>query len=222
MRKRTVVQVGGIFGALVLVSCSQQDSGGEAQQTATETGGTVSPATLDIEPDTRIAPPAPIPASEIAALDAASKSGPVRAGAPDYLINSRDRDDRSQTFVVRKIERGTSKDISESVVIRYCSDGDGCVVRMGMANWDDTGRMASRQSLFFYNRNTKVWRSEAGDVAGTNNNNTVEHAFNHWACYLTDGKYNKWSYAGTEDKQLEFGLLSWNQYNADCFLTFIN
>jgi hypothetical protein len=43
---------------------------------------------------------------------------------------------------------------------------------------------------------------------------------NAWACYLTDGTYAAWVDKG--DGAAGFGLLSWNQFNADCFLTIID
>ena len=36
---------------------------------------------------------------------------------------------------------------------------------------------------------------------------------------FTDGAYANWQNTG--DTSSDFGLLSWNQYNADCYLTFV-
>ncbi|MCP3385203.1 MULTISPECIES: hypothetical protein [unclassified Bradyrhizobium] len=124
------------------------------------------------------------------------------------------------TFVAPKTQRGTTTIIPEEVVVKFCSGKDGCIVRIGMHNWDDTGRVASRHFLFFYNKETGVWRAEAGDAAGTNKNNVTEHVNNSWACYFTDGRYENWQDKGDTDGN--FGLLSWNQYNADCYLTLVN
>src|SRR5215469_8099703 len=74
-------------------------------------------------------------------------------------------------YVADRTHRGTTTRIPEADVIKYCSDKSGCIVRIGMHNWDDTGRVASRHFLFFYNKDTGVWRSESGDIQGTNNNN---------------------------------------------------
>jgi hypothetical protein len=120
-------------------------------------------------------------------------------------------------YVALRTNRGTTTRIPEADVIKYCSDKSGCIVRIGMHNWDDTGRVASRHFLFFYNKDTGVWRAEAGDVQGTNNNNVTEHVNNSWSCYFTDGQYDNWQDKGDTTK--DFGLLSWNQYNADCFLS---
>jgi len=91
---------------------------------------------------------------------------------------------------------------------------------MGMYNWDGTARTASRSSLFYYNRYNKNWRAEREDKAGTNNNNVTQHVMQAWACYFTDGEYINWYNRG--DYDLNFGLLSWNQYNATCKLTIID
>jgi hypothetical protein len=125
----------------------------------------------------------------------------------------------SQTFYACKTTRGTTTTIPEAVVKKYCSDTSGCIVRIGMQGWDDTGRVASRHFLFFYNPAIYTWRAELGDTQGTNINEKTEHINNSWSCYFTDGLYANWQDLG--DKTLDFGLLSWNQYNADCFLTFI-
>lgn len=89
-----------------------------------------------------------------------------------------------------------------------------------MYNWDGTARTASRSSLFYYNRYNKNWRAEREDKAGTNNNNVTQHVMQAWACYFTDGEYINWYNRG--DYDLNFNLLSWNQYNATCKLTIID
>ena len=124
------------------------------------------------------------------------------------------------TYSIAKIRRGNTVPVPEEDVIRLCSDRDGCSVRMGMHNWDDTGRIASREFLFFYNRQNRAWRASLGDTAGTNQNNITEHINNSWACYFTDGSYGNWANEG--DSARGFGLLSWNQYNADCYMTLID
>jgi hypothetical protein len=123
-----------------------------------------------------------------------------------------------KTYVITRDKRGNTIPIPEADVISYCSDKSGCTVSLGMFNWDDQGRVASRTFRLFYNKDTKVWRTDA-DGAGTNNNNVTEHVFQAWACYMTDGAYSNWQDQG--DKSLDFGLLSWNQYNTTCFLTLI-
>ncbi|MGO7038431.1 hypothetical protein ACCS60_08695 [Rhizobium acaciae] len=124
------------------------------------------------------------------------------------------------TFEALRTQRGTTAKIPLEVVVKLCSGKDGCTVRIGMHNWDDTGRVASRHFLFFYNKENGAWRAEAGDVAGTNKNNGTQHVNNSWACYFTDGLYENWQDKGDIDDN--FGLLSWNQYNADCYLTLVN
>jgi hypothetical protein len=76
--------------------------------------------------------------------------------------------------------------------------------------------------LFFYEPYTGVWKASLGDTAGTlgGPHSKTEHVMNAWACYLTDGSYSGWKDLG--DFGISFSLLSWNQYNATCTVTFID
>jgi len=125
-----------------------------------------------------------------------------------------------QTYTAWNWQRGTTVEIPETTIRDLCGDWDGCTLRIGMYNWDGTLRTASRDSLFYYNTSTKNWRASVGDKAGTNNNHTTQHVMKAWACYFTDGEYNSWTNRG--DFDTNFGLLSWNQYNATCKLTIID
>jgi len=125
-----------------------------------------------------------------------------------------------RTFYVPKSGRGTTLEIPESVIRNFCGDIDGCAVRIGMYDWDNTGRTASRFFLFYYNNSLRTWRASMGDTQGQDANNIVEHVNNSWSCYFTDGEYANWKSLG--DTKVEFGLLSWNQYNAGCKLTIID
>jgi hypothetical protein len=127
--------------------------------------------------------------------------------------------DRISVFVLKN-ERGTSRPIDQRAMIRFCGDEDGCTVRIGMHNWDDRGRVASREFLFFYNPRTLVWRASLGDASGTDSNNSTQHVNRSWACHMTDGVYRNWVRQG--DTAPGLALLSWNQYNADCWLTIID
>lgn len=127
--------------------------------------------------------------------------------------------DRAWYFMPRH-RRGETYPIPESVVSRLCGDFDGCKVRIGMYNWDGTGRIASRETLFYYNASNKNWRASLGDQAGSNRDNTTQHINKSWSCYFTDGTYSGFRNIG--DPDLNFGLLSWNQYNAGCLLTIID
>jgi hypothetical protein len=91
---------------------------------------------------------------------------------------------------------------------------------MGMYNWDGTGRVASRRNLFFYNTVNRAWRADSGDTAGADFNGSTQHIMQSWACYFTDGAYRNWTNMG--DGALGFGLLSWHQFNAECWLTIID
>lgn len=123
-------------------------------------------------------------------------------------------------FSVTKAERGTTKLVPHDVISKYCGEMDGCTIRLGMYDWDGTGRVASRESLLFYNRVNHAWRVSLNDRAGTDYNGATEHLLQAWACFLTDGKYQ--SFGNPTDAEEGFGLLSWNQFNADCWLTIIH
>ena len=132
------------------------------------------------------------------------------------------------TRVATKNQRGTSIGFPRPDVVRLCGDQDGCSVRIGMHNWDDTGRVASRDFLFFYNPRSHVWRASravtgaAGpesDMAGTDSNNNGEHVGYAWGCYLTDAEYVDGAHT---DGVLGFGVLSWTNWNADCWITLID
>lgn len=126
------------------------------------------------------------------------------------------------TYVAVKRNRGTSTNIPESVIRDYCGDIDGCKIRIGMYNWDGARRVASRETLFYYDSATGVWRDSEGDTQGTTNNARTEHIIQAWACYFTDGEYRNWQDFG--DPTRAFALLSWNNkgYNADCRVTIID
>ena len=124
------------------------------------------------------------------------------------------------TYRAYKSNRGTTISIPESVIASKCGDLDGCTLRMGMYNWDNAGRVASRDNLFFYNTVNRVWRAMNGDPSGTDYNGVTEHVMNAWACYFTDGNYINWTNYG--DGTVGFGLLSWSEYNAECWLTIID
>ena len=150
--------------------------------------------------------------------DQAPAVAPTGGGSayPDpWSVGKKDR----KTFVAMHDNRGTSAKIPEAEIIKYCSDKSGCEVVVGMHNWDNTGRVASRSFHFFYNKDTKVWRSEAGDPQGTKNNGVTEHINDTWACHFMDGQYADWHDTG--DHSLDFGLLSGVEFIADCFLTLI-
>lgn len=123
-------------------------------------------------------------------------------------------------FYARRNTRGSTVEVSVSVVAAFCGDFDGCKIRLGMHNWDNTGRVASRETLMYYNRTNHAWRASVGDPAGMDFDGMVQHVLQSWACYFTDGRYKGFKNLG--DSELNFGLLSWSQYNADCRLTIID
>ena len=154
-----------------------------------------------------------------AAVDAADPSATGKAAnIPGYAYTP--GPDRFTVFV-SKARRFTTVPIDHAKLSEFCGDLDGCSIRMGMHNWDDTGRIASRTIQFFYNTHNGNWRSSmAGtDAAGSDKNNVVEHVNQSWSCYMTDGEYVN---RANSETATGFGLLSWDQYNADCVLTIID
>lgn len=127
--------------------------------------------------------------------------------------------DRS-TYTAYASQRGSTVNVPASRVSQLCGDWDGCTIRIGMYNWDGTRRTASRETLFYYDNYSRNWRASRSDLAGTNDNNYTQHAIQAWACYFTDGYYSNWYNHG--DINANFGLMSWNQYNAACKLTIID
>ncbi len=126
----------------------------------------------------------------------------------------------TSTYIAYKSQRGTTSVIPESRVIQLCGDIDGCTVRLAMYNWDGQGRTASRETLFYYNEKNRNWRASGGDNQGSNDNNRTEHIASAWSCYFTDGNYSQWT--NHNDSNTNFGVLSWDNYNADCRVTLID
>lgn len=130
-----------------------------------------------------------------------------------------DRDNRI-TIIAKRETRGNTVTIKPGVIIAYCGDLDGCQLRLGMSNWDGAGRVASRGALFYYNHVNRAWRASLGDASGSDFDGTTQHILTSFACYFTDGEFANWEDKG--DREANFGLLSWNQYEADCVLTIID
>ncbi len=146
------------------------------------------------------------------------------APAQDYAGVS--GDDRV-SYVAARNQQGNSVSIPVADVTRLCGDMDGCTARLGMYNWDGTGRVAARDFLLYYNPQNRNWRSYTAtpvagpvDAAGQDANNAVEHVNNSWTCYMTDGEYSN---SNASEAVAGFGLLFWTQFNAGaCWLTLID
>jgi len=145
------------------------------------------------------------------------------ASAQDYAGVS--GDDRV-SYVSPKKSTGSTIPIPVADITRLCGDMDGCKLRLGMLDWDATalGRVASREYLFYYNPQTRTWRSSigtGGDPYGQDANGATEHVANAWSCYVTDGEYVN---SAQSDTKAGFGLLSWTSpyNNVDCWLTIID
>lgn len=123
------------------------------------------------------------------------------------------------TVRVLKSERGTSKVIDDKTVVALCADLDGCSIRLGMYNWDNSGKVASSETLFFLNSANRQWRGSVGDAAGIDGDAAIAHVLQVNACYFTDGRYSNFTAQGDPRG---FELLSWNQYTAECWLTIID
>ncbi|MEM9490530.1 MAG: hypothetical protein AAGC55_15390 [Myxococcota bacterium] len=151
--------------------------------------------------------------------------GTPRAEDDEYIAEGYTAGDHKSsanrvTYRAYKWQRGSTVSISTSTIANLCGDLDGCTLRMGMYNWDGSGRVASRENLFFYNTVNRAWRAAAGDWQGSDYNGSTQHIMKSWSCYFTDGYYSGWTNHG--DSGVGFGLLSWNQYNAECWLTIID
>ncbi len=125
------------------------------------------------------------------------------------------------TCYVDKSQMGTSLLVKETDIATLCGDADGCSVRLGMYNWDNSGRVASRHALLYYNKTNHAWRTSV-DAFGTDFDSATQDAFQAWSCHFNDGKYTAWHDNG--DAELNFGLLPWNDagFSAGCVLTIIN
>jgi hypothetical protein len=69
------------------------------------------------------------------------------------------------SFSASKAQRGTTVPIPEATIVEYCSGPEGCLVRMGMKDWDGTGRVASRHFLFFLQQGCEDLESRIGRPA---------------------------------------------------------
>jgi hypothetical protein len=129
---------------------------------------------------------------------------------------------------VTKAERFTTKPLDMKRLEYLCGDMDGCQIRLGMFNWDNQMRLASREGLFYYNKDTRRWRSSlsntsAGgpnDVDGMDFDGTTQHVMQSFSCYVTDAEYVN---RAESDSRRGFGLLAWdNTWSGDCWVTFID
>lgn len=125
----------------------------------------------------------------------------------------------NQNVHAPKASRGNTVPISESTIINYCGDFDGCSVRLSMFDWDGARRVASREFMFFYNGDNGNWRTSL-DVEGRNGAASTQHVFQSFSCYFTDGEYS--GFVDRGDTQRGFGLLSWNEFDAECLLTLVD
>jgi hypothetical protein len=119
------------------------------------------------------------------------------------------------TWAASKTNRGNSVQVAEEKIIEYCSE-EGCLLRLGMKDYDGTGRVQSFLFLFYYNKDAKTWKASPNNWQGSNGDNRPEWAAQVGSCYFGDGQFQ--NYVGT-DTNSNFGLVSWNNGNADCILT---
>jgi len=128
---------------------------------------------------------------------------------------------RKRSAVYSASVDGATTTIPISVIEELCGDEDGCKVRVWMTNYTPNFAAASRESLFFYDKTTRRYRSSAGDRVGQNYNGIkAEHALIFWSCYLTDTKYINGS---TTNDDSNMHLLNWNQYtNETCNIAFFD
>ncbi|OQW75604.1 MAG: hypothetical protein BVN35_08110 [Proteobacteria bacterium ST_bin11] len=125
--------------------------------------------------------------------------------------------------------RNYTKTIPQDVFVALCGDRDGCQVRLGMTQWDNTTQKAaaSKTFLLYYNEETGHWRADDDHYAqGTDGNKQTEHvmdAGNWHACYLTDGVYEKTDLGdGSKGMQLLWSEGGYDKDFRTCELTLID
>ncbi len=122
-------------------------------------------------------------------------------------------------YVVEAPDNGTAPDsvaVDDTILTTLCQDEDGCIVRVGMRNWEglsvNPGDMAVVGPVSFALGNAKAdgtrrWTLGSG-THGTDNNGVIEHVINvHNACFFTDAKYIN---AVASEGEVGFGLLNWH------------
>lgn len=116
--------------------------------------------------------------------------------------------------------------LSESLMLEYCGDQDGCTITVRMRNFggnagDQTA--ASRGPFHFdygdlVNGNQRAWRTARADSSGRDGDGIVAHILNEWDCYFTDGQYFGGN-TSTNDNGRGLGLLNTGDtYAATCEL----
>jgi len=126
---------------------------------------------------------------------------------------------RSAVYTASVDQNSTS--IPISVIEELCGDEDGCKVRVWMTNYTPNYAAASRESLFFYDKTTRRYRSSNGDRTGQNYNGVkAEHALIFWSCHFTDTEYINGSMTN-DDANMH--LLNWSAYtNETCNIAFFD
>jgi hypothetical protein len=88
-----------------------------------------------------------------------------------------------------------------------------------MSNYDGTGVVSFSRFMFFYDKNTKNWKSD--NAQGRKGNIKTETIGQNFACHFTNAQYVNYETLG--DRDLDFGLLSGKDKEkvADCVLTIV-
>ncbi len=135
-------------------------------------------------------------------------------------------------LTITSINAGSTVAIPSDVIDDLCGDPDGCAFRIGMTRWSAEERTgaANDGGRLYLDPTNGHWRSDVGDVNGTDGDGITQHVLNAgstagtWdTCYLTDGAYA--GYVGMGDPASGFGLLMWDGYDhptRTCELTILD
>ena len=131
--------------------------------------------------------------------------------------------------------------ISETTLVSYCGDEDGCRITLRMRNWNDGQGPASQRTAvsvsmhFHYGEKVngvRHWRREVladpaaangniilGVEAATDGDGAINHVVRNHDCYFTDGFYPVGNSGPSNDGDVGMGLLNYfTSYTPTCEL----
>jgi hypothetical protein len=97
--------------------------------------------------------------------------------------------------------------IDSTVMDALCRDADGCMMTLGMINWDGTQNNASRSQKLFIAQSARSWRFANVDLDGTDSNGSVQE-WSAWDCFLTDAETWTGTTNGRADPGVGWALLN--------------
>jgi len=97
--------------------------------------------------------------------------------------------------------------IDSTVMDALCRDADGCMMTLGMINWDGTQNIASRSQKLFIAQSARSWRFANVDLDGTDSGGSVQE-WSAWDCFLTDAETWTGTANGRADPGVGWALLN--------------